>query len=223
MSDTVTTNEVVEEVPKEQEVQKEEAKEAHVNGNDDAATNEENLHPLESAWDFWYLSADKTKEWEERMTKVMTFNTVEDFWACYHHVSLPSKLSVGSDYMIFKSGIAPKWEDSKNEDGGKWVLETDKKYRCNVDGSWLETLLGCIGEGFEEGGEYVNGAVVQIRKRVDRLQLWTAEIPEPNAAVSLGRQFKKKLNIPDGLKVKYNVHKDAITRKGSTLAARHTV
>jgi len=88
MSDTVTTNEVVEEVPKEQEVQKEEAKEAHVNGNDDAATNEENLHPLESAWDFWYLSADKTKEWEERMTKVMTFNTVEDFWACYHHVSL---------------------------------------------------------------------------------------------------------------------------------------
>lgn len=47
----------------------------------------------------------------------------------------------------------------------------------------------------------MNGAVVQIRKRVDRLQLWTAEIPEPNAAVSLGRQFKKKLNIPDGLKV----------------------
>jgi translation initiation factor 4E len=43
---------------------------------------------VESAWDFWYLSADKTKEWEERMTKVMTFNTVEDFWACYHHVSL---------------------------------------------------------------------------------------------------------------------------------------
>jgi len=46
MSDTVTTNEVVEEVPKEQGDQKEEAKEAHVNGNDDAATNEENLHPL---------------------------------------------------------------------------------------------------------------------------------------------------------------------------------
>ena len=66
----------------------------------------------------------------------------------------------------------------------------------------LAVLTRVLGEGFEEGGEYVNGAVVQIRKRVDRLQLWTAEIPEPSAAVSLGRQFKKKLNIPDGLKVR---------------------
>ena len=43
MSDTVATNQVVEEVSKEQEVQKE----AAVNGSgDDAATNEQNLHPL---------------------------------------------------------------------------------------------------------------------------------------------------------------------------------
>ena len=44
MSDTVATNEVVEEVSKEQEVQKEAA--VNGSGDDAAATNEQNLHPL---------------------------------------------------------------------------------------------------------------------------------------------------------------------------------
>ena len=77
----------------------------------------------------------------------MTFDTVEDFWACYHHVQLPSKLPMGSDYMLFKDGIQPKWEDEQNRDGGKWAIETDKKYRPHLDGTWLETLLAVIGEG----------------------------------------------------------------------------
>ena len=77
----------------------------------------------------------------------MTFDTVEDFWACYHHVQLPSRLPMGSDYMLFKDGIQPKWEDEQNRDGGKWAIETDKKYRPHLDGTWLETLLAVIGEG----------------------------------------------------------------------------
>merc|ERR550534_2244421 len=65
--------------------------------------NEDLRHPLDNSWDFWYLSADKNKEWDERMTKIMTFSTVEDFWAVYHHVALPSRLHIGADYMVFKS------------------------------------------------------------------------------------------------------------------------
>ena len=43
-----------------------------------AAVNENELHPLESSWDLWYLSADKTKDWDDRLTKLMTFQTVEE-------------------------------------------------------------------------------------------------------------------------------------------------
>ena len=81
--------------------------------------------------------------------------------------------------------------------GSRLSLDASVRFRV----SCTSYCLILLGEGFEEGGEYINGAVVQIRKRVDRLQLWTAEIPEPTVAVSLGRQFKRKLNIPDGLKV----------------------
>lgn len=112
-----------------------------------AAVNDENQHPLESSWDLWYLSADKNKEWDDRLTRLMTFRTVEDFWALYHHVQLPSKLPVGSDYMLFKTGIQPKWEDKKNSDGGKWTIETNKSFRSQLDSTWLETLLAVIGEG----------------------------------------------------------------------------
>ena len=113
----------------------------------EAVVNEGGQHPLECSWDLWYLSADKQKEWDERLTRLMTFQTVEDFWALYHHVQLPSKLPVGSDYMLFKTGIPPKWEDKRNQEGGKWTIETTKNYRSHLDNSWLETLLAVIGEG----------------------------------------------------------------------------
>lgn len=76
----------------------------------------------------------------------MTFSTVEDFWAVYHHVALPSRLHIGADYMVFKAGIAPKWEDVQNAKGGSWVLETGKKQKEHLDAGWLESLLACIGE-----------------------------------------------------------------------------
>ena len=49
--------------------------------------------------------------------------------------------------MLFKTGIAPKWEDPANAKGGKWAIESDKKWRAYLDSTWLETLLAVIGEG----------------------------------------------------------------------------
>lgn len=45
-----------------------------------------------------------------------------------------------------------------------------------------QTLLAVIGEGFEDNSGLINGAVVQIRKRVDRLQLWTGKFPADDNA-----------------------------------------
>jgi len=185
--------------------------------------NEFNEHPLECSWDLWYLSADKNKEWDDRLTKLMTFSTVEAFWALYHHVQLPSRLPIGSDYMLFKSGIQPKWEDEKNADGGKWTLETNKSFRTQLDATWLETLLAVIGEGFGEEGENINGAVVQVRKRVDRLQLWTGPVKTEEQALHVGRHYKGLLKMDEKMPVQFQAHKDAITRKGSTVPARYRV
>jgi len=186
-----------------------------------ALLNDDLRHPLDNSWDFWYLSADKTKEWDERMTKIMTFSTVEDFWAVYHHVALPSRLHIGADYMVFKAGIAPKWEDVQNAKGGSWVLETGKKQKEHLDAGWLESLLACIGELFGEHGDSVNGVVVQVRKRADRLQLWTGEVgTDGKEALSIGTHFKKALNLPEHFRIRFQLHTDAMKRRGSTVTAR---
>lgn len=186
----------------------------------EAVVNEGGQHPLECSWDLWYLSADKQKEWDERLTRLMTFQTVEDFWALYHHVQLPSKLPVGSDYMLFKTGIPPKWEDKRNQEGGKWTIETTKNYRSHLDNSWLETLLAVIGEGFGEAGEDINGAVVQVRKKVDRLQIWTGNYANEDQTMAIGKTYKSVLKIEDRMYIQYQAHKDSITRIGSTCKAR---
>lgn len=189
-----------------------------------AMTNAEDRHPLQDSWSLWYLTADKTKDWDDRLIKLMTFDTVEDFWACYHHVQLPSRLPMGSDYMLFKDGIQPKWEDEQNRDGGKWAIETDKKYRPHLDGTWLETLLAVIGEGFGDAGKLVNGVVVQIRRKVDRLQIWTASFDDQELTLSLGKQYKKVLKFEENHKcLQYQSHKDSISKTGSTTRARFRV
>lgn len=37
--------------------------------------------PLKEAWSFWYLDAEKNKDWMERLHNVCTLESAEQFWA----------------------------------------------------------------------------------------------------------------------------------------------
>ena len=89
-------------------------------------------HPLNSAWTLWYFKNDRTKDWSENLREVITFDTVEDFWAIYTHVELASRLSAFSDYSLFKRGVKPMWEDPANAKGGKWVINLEKRQRIQL-------------------------------------------------------------------------------------------
>ena len=69
----------------------------------DVAVNEENRHPLQDSWALWYLNCDKTKSWDDRLIKLMTFDTVEDFWACYHHVQ--ARVTTLLSHLLFMKNI----------------------------------------------------------------------------------------------------------------------
>lgn len=62
-------------------------------------------HPLHNSWNFWFLSSEKNRSWEDRVTHITGFETVEDFWAVYNHIKTPSDFPMGHDYYLFKSGI----------------------------------------------------------------------------------------------------------------------
>ena len=106
------------------------------------------------------------------------------------------------------------WEDPQNKDGGRWVLNIDKRLRNqNLDIYWLNTvrpqrldwtglasqlarnfnsywflfqLLALIGDQFEDEGPYVNGAYINIRGKGDKLSLWTKSAKEAETQMKIG-------------------------------------
>lgn len=58
------------------------------------------------------------------------------------------------------------WEDNKNKNGGRWLINLVKNQRnTELDKYWLETLLCMIGEAFGEYGNQISGATINLRPK----------------------------------------------------------
>ncbi|KAG6902900.1 hypothetical protein C0995_010070 [Termitomyces sp. Mi166 len=153
-------------------------------------------HPLYSPWTLWFDSpATKGRNlpqtpvsafpqtplpqtpnvsaaaqgWMEDIKRVISFDSVEEFWGLYNNIIPPSQLPQKANYYLFKvgtyfdpyyimrpphiaiqEGIIPAWEDEANKNGGKWSIQLPRdKNRGNVDRMWLYTMLAAIGETFD--------------------------------------------------------------------------
>jgi len=184
-------------------------------------------HPLENAWVLWFLQAGTSNapgKWEDNLKIVHKFATVEDFWSLFNHIKPASQLVKGCDYCLFKEGIIPKWEDEKNKHGGRWVLQIPKTVKDEVDKYWLETLLCLIGEAFDDNsGELVNGCVVSVRQRGDRVSIWVGNKDQEALVVSIGKKIKERLKLKQATTMQFQAHDDAITRSNSTTKNMYTV
>jgi len=205
-------------------IQVEEKHENQAENNATAAATEpiaemDEKHPLQNKWTLWFFKNEKGKQWKDNCRPVTTFNTVEDFWAIYNHIQLPSKLPTGCDFMLFKDGIVPEWEDDRNRNGGRWLLTTDKKKRsADLDRIWLETLLCLIGEAFDDASEDICGAWVQIRQKNDKVAIWTGDADNQNRVMSIGHKFQNRLKIAPG-SLFYQKHTDSANKQGSVSKA----
>ncbi|CAI2354286.1 unnamed protein product [Caenorhabditis sp. 36 PRJEB53466] len=181
-------------------------------------------HPLQNRWALWYLKADRNKEWEDCLKMVSLFDTVEDFWSLYNHIQSAGGLNWGSDYYLFKEGIKPMWEDVNNVQGGRWLVVVDKQKLQRrtqlLDHYWLELLMAIVGEQFDEYGDYICGAVVNVRQKGDKVSLWTRDATRDDVNLRIGQVLKQKLSIPDSEILRYEVHKDSSARTSSTVKPR---
>ncbi|XP_064458492.1 eukaryotic translation initiation factor 4E-1A-like isoform X1 [Ornithodoros turicata] len=181
-------------------------------------------HPLQHRWSLWFYKNDKNRTWEENLLEITSFDTVEDFWALYNHIEVASKLPLGCDYCLFKHGIKPMWEDTRNKAGGRWLFNLNKNQRTtDLDNYWLEILLCLIGEGFDEFSEDVCGAVVQIRTKLDKIAVWTADVRRGEANIKIGKTLKERLNMHPRVIVPFQAHTDTQQKQGSTAKARYQV
>jgi len=174
-------------------------------------------HPLQNAWTLWFFKNDKSRSWEENQRPIITVTTVEDFWSLYNHIEVASRLPPGSDYSLFKEGIFPDWEDPRNQKGGRWIINLERKRReeC-LDTYWLEILFFLIGEHADEHAHQVNGAVVNVRSKGDKLAIWLGDASQPDSLVRIGKMIKERLGIEPETQIGFNIHHDEKARPGST-------
>eukprot|EP00741_Cyanophora_paradoxa_P024845 tig00000310_g23986.t1 len=174
-------------------------------------------HPLQHRWTMWYDNPGKRvnqTNWEDNLRRILTFDTVEDFWCMFNNIVPPSKLAAGSNYHLFKEDVEPKWEDPNNGQGGKWTLIWPTKRRADLDQLWLDLVLSLIGEQFDDESQgQVNGAVVSIRKGQDKLAIWTRGCAEN--VVPIGQQFKGLANLPADHVIGFTSHEDSMKRNSS--------
>jgi len=182
-------------------------------------------HPLQNDWTLWYFKNDRQKSWELNLKEVITFSTVEDFWALYNHIEKVSHLGNGCDYSLFKKGIQPAWEDPANEKGGRWIFTVAKQFsKQSLDTFWLEVLMCLVGESFGENGVIVNGAVVNIRPKADKISVWLSESCDSNTIISVGLCIKNRLQLDEKRdKMNFEVHEDTKSKASSMIKAKFII
>ena len=134
-------------------------------------------HPLEHEWTFWYFFHQEDKTWSQSLEALVTVSTIEDFWSVINWVESPSSIKVGSDFSMFKRGIVPDWSDKSNQKGGRYIVRCRKE---EVDTMWTELMMALIGQNFvdPENDCKINGGVVSIRKREDKIAIWVRNVSD---------------------------------------------
>lgn len=189
----------------------------------DTSTDPEKIikHPLQNAWTLWFFKNDKSRSWEDNQRPIITVTTVEDFWSLYNHIEVASRLPPGSDYSLFKEGIFPDWEDPRNAPGGRWMVNVDRKQRAEyLDTYWLEILFFLIGEHADQHAHQVNGAVVNVRGKGDKLAVWLADASQPDSILRIGKMIKERLGMDPEQQIGFNIHNEEKARPQSSSAKK---
>ncbi|KAJ9122488.1 hypothetical protein QFC22_001916 [Naganishia vaughanmartiniae] len=196
----------------------------------DDATAFDLKHPLSTPWTLFYgtpnlaknlpkkesgETVEKAASWMEDIRKVITFDSVEEFWGLHNNIVQPSGLVLRADYYLMRDGVLPAWEDPVNKHGGKWAVQFPRdKTRDRIDQMWLYTILAAIGETFEtdagDSKDYsstpdqsytITGVILNARPNFYRVNIWTKDAPEDlrtpspslDRILKIGRHFKQEV------------------------------
>lgn len=114
------------------------------------------------------------------------------------------------------------WEDPANRCGGRWVIQLSRKrHSGHLDASWLEILLCLIGETFGDDGLHVNGAVISIRAKGDKIGVWLSDTSAADSVVRTGERIKEKLGIKN-LTLTFEAHEDTMVKTTAMAPAKTT-
>lgn len=145
--------------------------------------------------------------WEASLLHVGVFDTVEGFARHMNNIRLPSGLSKGANYHLFKDGIKPLWEDPANKNGGKWVMLV-RGQQSLIDSIWSNLTMALVGQVLDPM-DSVCGIVVSARPKMDRIQVWTRGRDDYPALNALASRIISAMALEprelDGISLEFNV------------------
>ena len=167
-------------------------------------------HHLQHEYAAWFFKNDKNREWRANLKQITSFSTVETFWSLHNHIQSAAMLPNGCDYMLFKAGIEPTWEDEANKPGGRLLLQSNRAARSEkMDFYWVETQLLMIGEGFGDDADFVNGAIVQLRAKQDKIALWV-NTTDRDIVKRIEAKWRSVLHLQDNVATSFESHQEAM-------------
>lgn len=131
----------------------------------------------------------------------------------YNNIYRVTEVISNTDYLLFKKGIRPEWEDPANKFGGKWVvtmsIEDDMEEDCEK--AWLNLNLHLIsGQLQKDERQIINGIVFSIRDKHLRLSIWCSVAKDRDLLLRIGKKIKEICGLEDKYKFGFQEHQKAI-------------
>jgi translation initiation factor 4E len=176
---------------------------------------------LNSTWIFWYASRkekDHHIPYNERLSNIAEFNTLEDFFKYYTYLKSVQDIERNTDLGLFKKGYQPLWESCP--DGGCWFLRFKKTDDpIDIDVKWEKLLLALVGEQFDEPN--MLGAVLSIRGRETIIELWFNYFKYEKIKNGVAQKLRSLLNLDQSFTVYFKDNEKSLQDK-STLRNAET-
>lgn len=138
----------------------------------------------------------------EKEKTITSIGSVEQLWLSLSSIKKTHHLPIGTELLVFKSGINPVWEDPLNAKGGRWVFRFNRRYNLPSEQSngesikslrqrssliWERLLLKTMTGSIIPDGDYttevqdillndITGLVLSVRKDDDIISIWNANM-----------------------------------------------
>ncbi|EMG46550.1 Eukaryotic translation initiation factor 4E (EIF-4E), putative, partial [Candida maltosa Xu316] len=140
--------------------------------------------------------------------------SLEQLWSSLTSIKKTYSLNIGTEFLIFKTGVNPVWEDPINSKGGRWVFRFNRKVidddyakqeklrkrSCLI---WerlvLKTLTGSLipNSNTQEIQDLllndICGLVLSVRKDEDIISLWNSNLNFYGGNLNSNKKDSKKL------------------------------
>ncbi|CAI5732192.1 unnamed protein product [Hyaloperonospora brassicae] len=144
------------------------------------AAGDKQPHELNEPWAIWeQREQGKNMSYGDKLFKLCTFRTVEEFWGYWNNIPSPSQVLFDGftrkkfadrtveGFAVFKDGIVPEWEDPENKNGGEWSIRKDVGAQ-ELDEFWEKLVLGAVGELIDPGNEVTGVRVIHKNNKKDK-------------------------------------------------------